>query len=389
MLSAVRIMDGRYLRSTIISSLIFLIVVLNVYNMDFKDQIKQLASRVEKMLPQINTEEATKTSLIMPFIQILGYDVFNPFEVNPEFIADIGIKKGEKVDYAIMKDGNPMILIECKHYKEKLDPHQSQLFRYFHTTKAKFSLLTNGLTYKFYTDLVEPNKMDENPFFEFNLTEIKDTEVIELQKFAKSYFDVDNIVNTASELKYSNAIKKILQSEFKAPTPNFVKYFVSQVYDGKATEKVMTQFTETVKKSVNQFVSDLISERLKTALDQETALDKAEAIKAAVDLESPDKDNGVETTTEENEGYLIIKSILRKKFAVNRIVGRDTKSYYGILLDDNNRKPLARLLFNGSKKYITLFDKDKVETKLELADVDGIYGYADQLLKSVEHYEIE
>jgi len=357
--------------------------------MDFKDQIKQLASRVEKMLPQINTEEATKTSLIMPFIQILGYDVFNPFEVNPEFIADIGIKKGEKVDYAIMKDGQPMILIECKHHKEKLDPHQSQLFRYFHTTKAKFSLLTNGLCYKFYTDLVTPNKMDENPFFEFTLTEIKDTEVVELQKFSKPYFDVDHIVNTASELKYSNSIKKILQSDFKAPTHDFVKYFVSQVYDGKATEKVMTQFTEITKKSVNQFVSDIISERLKTALDQETAQDKAEAIKAAETLESPEKDSGIETSAEENEGYLIVKSILRQKFAVNRIVGRDTKSYFGILLDDNNRKPLVRLLFNGNKKYITLFDKEKNETKLELADIDGIYGVADQLLKSVEHYEVE
>ncbi|MBC7388136.1 MAG: type I restriction enzyme HsdR N-terminal domain-containing protein [Opitutaceae bacterium] len=355
--------------------------------MDFKDQIKQLASRVEKMLPQINTEEATKTSLVMPFIQILGYDVFNPFEVNPEFIADIGIKKGEKVDYAIMKDNNPMILIECKHYKEKLDPHQSQLFRYFHTTKAKFGLLTNGLCYKFYTDLVEPNKMDENPFFEFVLTEVKDTELIELQKFSKSYFDVDSIVNTASELKYSNAIKKILHTEFKSPTTNFVKYFVTQVYDGKATEKVMVQFTEIVKKSVNQFASDIISERLKTALDQEAAIDKAEAIIAANELSTVPKDPGFETTTEETEGFLIIKSILRQKFAVNRIVGRDTKSYFGILLDDNNRKPLARLLFNGGKKYIILFGKDKVETKLELTDIDSIYSYADQLLKSVAHYE--
>ena len=166
--------------------------------MDFKDQIAQLASRVEKMLAQIQTEEATKNALVMPFIQIMGYDVFNPFEVNPEFIADLGIKKGEKVDYAIMKDGEPTILIECKHHLENLDPHNSQLFRYFHTTKAKFGLLTNGLVYRFYTDLVERNKMDSTPFFEFKLTEVKEAEIAELKKFHKSYFDVENITNTAS-----------------------------------------------------------------------------------------------------------------------------------------------------------------------------------------------
>lgn len=357
--------------------------------MDFKDAVKQLSSRIEKMLPQINTEEATKTSIIMPFIQILGYDVFNPFEVNPEFIADIGIKKGEKVDYAIMRDGNPIILIECKHHKEKLDPHNSQLFRYFHTTQAKFALLTNGLIYRFYTDLVEPNKMDESPFLEFDITDPKDVELVEVQKFHKSYFDIENIVNTASELKYSNAIKKILSAEFKAPTPNFVKFFVSQVYHGRATENVMNQFTEIVKKSIAHLISDIISERLKSALIQENSAEQIEAAKASEALENVDtKRDEPETTQEELDGYHIIKSILRQKFNVTRIIGRDSKTYFSILLDDNNRKPLVRLWFNGSsKKYISIFDAEKNETKIEISSLDDIFNYADQLLSSVEHYE--
>jgi hypothetical protein len=358
--------------------------------MDFKDQVKQLSPRIEKMLPQINTEEATKTSIIMPFIQILGYDVFNPFEVNPEYVADIGIKKGEKVDYAIMKDNNPIILIECKHHKEKLDPHNSQLFRYFHTSKAKFGLLTNGLSYRFYTDLVETNKMDENPFLEFNILDLKDIELVEVQKFHKSYFDIESIVNTASELKYSNAIKKILTSEFKTPTPNFVKFFVSQVYDGRATESVMNQFTEIVKKSINHLISDIISERLKTALNQETSTEEKEAAIAAEALSKiENKEIDKETTEEELEGFLIVKSILRQKFNVSRIIGRDTKTYFGILLDDNNRKPLARLWFNGGKKYLGIFDLEKNETKLEVQTVDDIYKYADQLLNSISHYDKE
>src|ERR1700741_2550924 len=144
--------------------------------MDFKDQIKMLGDRVIKLKDQIQTEEATKNAFIMPFLQALGYDVFNPMEVVPEFISDIGLKKGEKIDYAIMKDGSPCILVECKHVTQNLNIHDGQLLRYFHVSKAKFGLLTNGVIYRFYTDLVEPNKMDEKPFLEFNVTEIKDNQ---------------------------------------------------------------------------------------------------------------------------------------------------------------------------------------------------------------------
>ena len=92
--------------------------------MDFKDQIKILADRVSKLKEQILTEEATKNAFIMPFIQALGYDVFNPLEVVPEYITDIGTKKGEKIDYAIFRDGEPILLIECKHWGQDLSLHE-------------------------------------------------------------------------------------------------------------------------------------------------------------------------------------------------------------------------------------------------------------------------
>ena len=353
--------------------------------MDFKDQIKQLGDRIAKMLPQIHTEEATKTSLTLPFIQILGYDIFNPSEVNPEFIADLGIKKGEKVDYAIMKDGEPILLIECKHHLEKLDPHNSQLFRYYHTTKARFGLLTNGVQYRFYTDLVESNKMDEKPFFEFNLTEIKEAEVIELKKFHKSYFDLESIFTTASELKYSSEIKAVLSTEFKEPSESFVKFFIANVYDGRATAKIMSQFTEIVKKSISQLISDMINDRLKSALAKEAETEKQ---RVAVEVAKKEEDEKpIETTEQEKEGYMIVKSILRTKVDSKRIIGRDTRTYYGILLDDNNRKPLCRLWFNGTKKYLGIFDHDKVESRHELTDLDSIFNYRDDLLKSVDFYE--
>ena len=172
--------------------------------MDFKDQIKLLSERVIKLKDNISTEEATKTAFILPFIQTLGYDVFDPTEVIPEFTCDVGIKKGEKIDYAIHKDSAPAILVECKHWKEDLNSHNGQLFRYFHVSKARFGILTNGIVYRFYTDLVEKNKMDEKPFFEFNMERYREAQVDKLREFHKSYFDVDSILNTASELKYTN-----------------------------------------------------------------------------------------------------------------------------------------------------------------------------------------
>jgi hypothetical protein len=342
--------------------------------MDFKDQVAQLASRVEKMLPQIQTEEATKNALVMPFIQIMGYDVFNPFEVNPEFIADLGIKKGEKVDYAIMKDGDPTILIECKHHLENLDPHNSQLFRYFHTTKAKFGLLTNGLVYRFYTDLVEKNKMDSTPFFEFKLTEIKEAELAELKKFHKSYFDVENITNTASELKYLNELKTLLHQEIAEPSDSFITFFTKQIYPKVITAKVKEQFAPIIKRTFNQLISDAINERLKSALNQEKLKDSAEAAKIE-EATVAEPVSGIVTTEEEIEGFFIVKSILREATDPKRITYRDALSYFAILLDDNNRKTICRLYLN-SKKYLVLLDENKKEIKHEIQSVDDLYKYA-------------
>lgn len=357
--------------------------------MDFIDQIKQLGDRVNKLKDNIATEEATKNAYIMPFIQCLGYDVFNPLEVVPEYISDIGTKKGEKIDYAIMKDGHPTILIECKHWQQNLDIHDGQLLRYFHVSKAKFGILTNGIIYRFYTDLVEPNKMDEKPFFEFNITEIKDIQVDELKKFHKSYFEIEKIVNTASELKYTNEIKTILNGEFKNPSESFVKLFVAQVYPGRATEKVMLQFTELVKRSITQVISDIITERLKTALNKETeSLKVEENINNSSDgQQSPETiEKKIETTVEELEAYYVVKAILRKKVQGSKITYRDAQSYFSILFEDNNRKPICRFYLNGNKKFIGLYDADKKETKLEITSLDDIYKYSNELDTALNSY---
>jgi hypothetical protein len=353
--------------------------------MDFKDQIKQLGERVIKLKEQIHTEEATKNAFIMPFLQILGYDVFNPLEVVPEYVTDIGTKKGEKIDYAIFKDGKPTILVECKHWGQNLNLHDGQLLRYFHVSKAKFGLLTNGIFYRFYSDLVEANKMDEKPFLEFNITEIKDNQIDELKKFHKTVFDAESITNTASELKYTNELKQLLQQELTNPSPDFVKHFARQVYPSVITAKVLEQFTNLTKKSIQQHISDLITERLKTALKKEDESIKEQESTQA-EQEKPDKAKVV-TTEEELEGFMIVKTILRQKINSSRITYRDAQSYFAILLDDNNRKTICRLYLNSSKKYFVTLDEQKKEIKNEITTLDDIFKFSETLFKIVENYD--
>jgi hypothetical protein len=351
--------------------------------MDLKDQIKVIADRT-KHKDQIQTEEATKNAFVMPFLQSLGYDVFNPLEVVPEFIADLGIKKGEKIDYAIFKDGNPTILIECKHWAQNLNIHDGQLLRYFHVSKAKFGILTNGIVYRFYSDLVSPNKMDEKPFLEFNITDVRDNQIEELKKFHKANFDAESIVNTASELKFMNELKHLLHQELTNPTPDFVKHFAKQVYPSVVTAKVLEQFTELTKKSIQQHISDLITERLKTALSKEDEKNADNSISIEQNLEDISKIN---TTDEELEAFMIVKTILRQKIPATRITYRDAQSYFAVFLDDNNRKAVCRLYLNGGRKFIGTFDDNKKETKNEIEILDDIFNHSEILLKTIETYE--
>ncbi len=204
---------------------------------EFFDKLSAMAAKIKQQSSAIVTEEATKNAFVMPFINnVLGYDVFDPTEVIPEFVCDIGTKKGEKIDYAILKNGEIQILIECKKIGEPLNVnHASQLFRYFHVTNARISILTNGQCYKFFTDLEAPNKMDEKPFLEIDLLDIDETVIPELKKLTKSAFDIDSIISAAGELKYVSLIKKILHAQMSNPEDDFVKFFASRVYDGILT----------------------------------------------------------------------------------------------------------------------------------------------------------
>ncbi|MGB4075594.1 type I restriction endonuclease [Pseudomonas sp.] len=360
--------------------------------MEFFDKLNSLSAKIRQQASAIKTEEATKNAFVMPFINtVLGYDVFDPREVTPEFVCDIGTKKGEKIDYAILKDGEVQILIECKKIGEPLNiNHASQLFRYFHVTSARISILTNGQVYKFFTDLDAPNKMDEKPFLELDLLDIDEHAVPELLKLTKSAFDVESIVNAAGELKYVSQIKKQIALQFTKPDDDFVKFFASRVYEGMITQKVREQFAELTRKAVAQFLNDQINDRLKSAMSGAIQPSYAATISSPTDPANEQIDDNAEdkvlTTLEELEGYHIVKAIVRSVVDSKRIIQRDTQSYFGILLDDNNRKPICRLHFNRTQKYIGIFDQEKNETRHPISSLDEIYDFADRLKTTISFY---
>jgi predicted type IV restriction endonuclease len=341
--------------------------------MDLSTRLVDLQKKVNAHREILLTEEAAKTALVMPFIQALGYDVFNPGEVVPEFTADVGTKKGEKVDYAICMDRKISILIECKPSSAELSiNHASQLFRYFSVTDARLAILTNGVVYHFYSDVDRPNKMDEKPFYTFSIEAIRPSDAKILEKFGKSSFDIDQIVQEAVNLKMQSQLRKELEKEFNEPSEDFVRILASRVYGGRLTPTIKEGFSKVLPAVIASLIRDLVNERLSSALNA-----AAPEIPDVVDGNSDEE--AVMTTQEEISGFHIIQAIASRLTNPKRIVIRDAKSYCAVLLDDNNRKTIARLHFNGvTTKHLGLFD-GKEESRHSLSDLTEIYQYMSQI----------
>ncbi len=353
--------------------------------MEFVEKINQLKERALNLKDSLKTEEATKNALIMPFLNALGYDVFNPLEVVPEYIADSRLKKDEKVDYAIMKDGNPIILLECKRVEnDKLDvkQHAGQLFKYFTASKAKFIILTNGIVYKFFSDIEEPNILDKDPFFTFNILEFKNNQIETLSEFIKENFDIEKAFSNAGDLKYIKQFEEVIENEYRNPSDDFVRYLLdkSGIYDGVKTAKVIEKHKNTTIEAFNLFMSKV----MKTSLDFSLTSSKTE--------EKTETKNEVITTIEELEGYAIVKSIMAGNFDINRITYRDNASYFNILLDNNILKTICRLYLNKSNKYLAFLsakegEKRAAEEKILINSINDIYNYKEKIINRINEIE--
>lgn len=359
--------------------------------MDLKDKLDELASRIKRQLEHVKTEEAVKTAFVLPFLNALGYDVFNPAEVVPELTADHGVKKGEKVDYAVKLHDQIVMLIECKQPGAPLEAkHAGQLFRYFSVTEARFGVLTDGIRYVFFSDLDKENKMDERAFFEFDLNDYSDSDVEELKKFAKAFFDLETIISTASNLKYTRGLVNEIRKELTdAPSEELVRVLCSRVYDGRFTAQVKDQFTGLVKKAFETFLLESINAKLKSAFAPDRVNMPVNPAEAAENEAASSNSSEIDTTLEELEAHRIIQAIGAEITDVEHIVIRDAKSYCAILYDDNNRKPIARLYFNKKKLAIGIFitnGSEKEESRFELVKVTDLFKHKALLLESIQQY---
>ncbi len=359
--------------------------------MQFEDKIKIFTSKIKEKLKHIDTEETTKTALILPFLnEVMGYDTTNPAEVKAEYTADIGAKKGEKIDLAILNESEEIIMIECKSATTELSTdHISQLYRYFNITDSELGILTNGVTYQIYTDSIKPGQMDKSPFLEVNLLDLSDREINELKKFSKEHFDISKIKDKVDDLKFAHDVHKILSSEIDSPSEEFVKVITRQVYDAPITANVRSKFHKIIKNEFKEVINEKVEMRLNNALENSNN-DPSDTF---VETSNPD----IVTTDEEYEAYYIIKSIAARIIDPDRVFIRDFKSYCTVILDDNHHYPLARLFFNNvNNMKIGLFDKferrengGKVINNYPITKVKEIYTYEENIIKTINVYQRE
>ena len=337
-----------------------------------EDKIKKLQSKIAIVKDRLETEESTKTALVLPFIQLLGYDIFNPTQVLPEFNCDIAKGKGEKVDYALLIKNKVEIIIECKGFGVNLAPHRNQLSRYFVSTKAKYAILTNGILYQFYTDLDNKNLMDEIPFFQFSLENYSVSDIEILEQFMFSNFNADKIDQNASEYKIITGVTGEIKTLFEKPNIETIKLFTKSSYKGRYTDSAISKLTILFKKALKQFVNDRVSNQLKSATEAEEVIDN--------------NCGKIITTEEEKQAFYIVQAIARDVIPSEDIVMRDQINLCMILYKNDQCKPIVKLYFNDVKNLqIELFDEDG-SYKIELATLDEIYDYKDAIIKICKKY---
>lgn len=345
--------------------------------MDFKDNILQLAERIKKQKDAIQTEEATKNAFIMPIITALGYDVFNPFEVVPEMDCDL-TRKGDKIDYAIKKDGRTIILIECKHCKQNLDLHNTQLSKYYAASNARFGVLTNGIEYRFYADLDKTNIMDEKPFLVVNMLELSDADIEEMKKFHKSCYNESEIFSTAKELQMMIQIKEILAKNFQSPGDEFTRYFVRSLNNGKSTPKLIEEYRPIVRKSILSVIGGMISGRPDTAI-----LVKEEKTRQAPNdgmAVIGDKQDAV-ITREETDTYNIIRDVLGEQSEISYT------SFKGYLLIWTGHEYwwVCRVSLRPYSKRICFVTENRTGYKwIQLQSVEDIRNYSNEIRTAFE-----
>lgn len=373
--------------------------------MAFKDELQKLSVQVKERMIHISNEEMTKQSLIIPFVQMLGFDVFNPIEVRPEYSADFGKKKGEKVDYALFKDNEPIIFIEAKAVNENLNNHDAQLSRYFNsTTEVKLAILTNGVEYRFFTDLNANNVMDDTPFLKIDLLNLRDSDIENLNNLRKENFDKDSLITYAEELVYTSTLNNSLKRLFNNPSDDFIRFIVKDFSETRITSNVIDRFRPLVKKAISNAVLDIVSKGLYQEETPEVQVEKNKELEISSEQEKSSKcevesKKVIVTTEEELEGFNIVKKILKKNARdISELNFRDTINYFSVYLKSTSRWIIRFNFDAGKKNVMTKLSVEKAKINCPSYDVEQaprsvgesrVYISSVEDLENLEKYIVE
>lgn len=359
--------------------------------MEFSQRISALANRSKHAASYAQTEEATKTAVVLPFIQMLGFDPFNLEEVIPEFIADVGIKKGEKIDFALRIDNKIAILMEVKPITMSLGSAQySQLYRYFAVSEARLAILTNGREFWFFSDIEEPNKLDNKPFFVFDVQSHDESQINELARFQKSIFAIEAILEAASNLSKVKSAAAYLKKQLASPDDDFIRLVGRQIETRNLTKPVIEELRMTIQSALDTVIRDRIQDKLGITFAQETPVKVAptpESVAETPEATEVSEPEEVTTTPEEQMAFMIVRAIGSKTVPIERITIRDAKSYCAVFMDNNNRKPICRFYFNAkSVKTIGLFDASKAETRHQVSGPTDLYKHSAEIEQIIAAY---
>ena len=304
--------------------------------MAFKEELQKLCVQISERKAHVTNEESTKQVLIIPFLQVLGYDIFNPLEIHPEYYAEFG-KKGEKVDYAVFKDGLPVMFIEAKPVNGNLTNFSVQLSRYFNgVPEVELGVITNGVEYRFFTDLKDTNVMDALPFYTLDLSNLNDQDIEMLSHVRKEAYSRDDITKIAQELAYTNALNHMIMNQFKAPTEDFIRFMIREIgVNTRITIKEVDAFRPLLKRAIANAVIDIVNQGL---ISQDISTPKKSSEEQNPSAVVDQVIVPMETTPEEIQAFNTIKDTLQAAGRdVTELVYKDTSSYFSI----NNKNILG------------------------------------------------
>ncbi|MEH2295686.1 type I restriction endonuclease [Nostoc sp.] len=342
--------------------------------MGFTEDIIKLSEQVRKRFDQVVGEEATKMALIVPFLTALGYDVHDPSEVMPEYVADFATRRAgqfEKVDYALAINGSKVMLVEAKARGQKAEAHDGQLSRYFNgLLTTKVAIVTNGVEYRFFTDLRDKNIMDKEPFFTFNILEYDTKDIDNLKFFHRDNFEVTAITNHAEEMVYVKGMTQLLGNLLRSPSEEFVRFLVAELgtvapsyeIQGRITGKVIDKFKPIVKKSIQGSLVELMTRSLSQEITQPVELEVEQEIEEE-EKQQDSEESKVVTTAEEIAAFEKIKAITQTSMSFNfELQYKDTASYFGINLGKSTWWFLRLYLSSQKKSFITRLSVDEVKS---------------------------